>query len=349
MVLNAVLGTLSCHIHKVIQHVSITLLSAIMIVFPSLMILLIVYKLGIPDAPKGKVPVSVNYHFTRRCNKTCGFCFHTAKTSFKLSEPEAEHGLSLLKEAGMRKINFAGGEPFLYKTFLGHMARFCKEQLHLESVSVVTNGSLVDEKFLREYGRYIDIMAVSCDSFDEATNVEIGRGSGDQVTKLFEVADLCRKYGVMFKVNTVVCHLNYHEDMNHNIKALAPFRWKCFQVLMVAGENDSENTLRDVRKFQISDAQYEDFCERHKHQKCFVAEPNSLMAKSYLILDEYMRFLDREGRQPSHPILEVGVKKALEQVFWDEESFVKRGGIFDWSKNEEKSSGCGTGNENLDW
>src|SRR5688500_5451137 len=27
---------------------------------------------------KGKVPVSVNYHFTRRCNKACGFCFHTA-------------------------------------------------------------------------------------------------------------------------------------------------------------------------------------------------------------------------------------------------------------------------------
>ncbi|KAH3716536.1 hypothetical protein DPMN_059260 [Dreissena polymorpha] len=28
------------------------------------------------------VPLSVNYHFTRKCNYTCGFCFHTAKTSF---------------------------------------------------------------------------------------------------------------------------------------------------------------------------------------------------------------------------------------------------------------------------
>jgi uncharacterized radical SAM superfamily Fe-S cluster-containing enzyme len=27
-------------------------------------------------------PVSVNYHFTRQCNYSCGFCFHTAKTSF---------------------------------------------------------------------------------------------------------------------------------------------------------------------------------------------------------------------------------------------------------------------------
>ena len=33
-------------------------------------------------------PVSVNYHFTRKCNKTCGFCFHTEKTSYVA--PEAD-------------------------------------------------------------------------------------------------------------------------------------------------------------------------------------------------------------------------------------------------------------------
>ena len=29
-------------------------------------------------------PVSVNYHFLRTCNYSCGFCFHTAKTSYVL-------------------------------------------------------------------------------------------------------------------------------------------------------------------------------------------------------------------------------------------------------------------------
>ena len=46
------------------------------------------------------VPLSVNYHFTRRCNYKCGFCFHTAKTSFVLPVEEAKRGLKLLKEAG---------------------------------------------------------------------------------------------------------------------------------------------------------------------------------------------------------------------------------------------------------
>ena len=48
-------------------------------------------------------PLSLNYHFTRRCNYQCGFCFHTAKTSFVLPIDEAKRGLQMLKEAGKNK------------------------------------------------------------------------------------------------------------------------------------------------------------------------------------------------------------------------------------------------------
>lgn len=93
--------------------------------------------------PQSNIPISVNFHFTRQCNKSCGFCFHTATTSYKVPIEDARRGLALLKAAGMRKINFAGGEPFFYKSFLGAMIAFCKEELYLESVSIVTNGTLV--------------------------------------------------------------------------------------------------------------------------------------------------------------------------------------------------------------
>lgn len=224
----------------------------------------------------------------------------------------------------MKKINFAGGEPFLYKSFLGAMIAFCKDELHLESVSIVTNRSLVDEVFLTKYGPYIDILAVSCDSFNEQTNLDIGRGSGDNVRKLFPIRDWCKLFGIKFKLNTVVCRLNHKEDLNAVVHKLQPFRWKCFQVLLVRGENDSDKTIRDVRKFQISDEEYQEFCLRHQHQPSFVPESNNLMAKFYLILDEYMRFLNRDGRKPSKSILEVSVKEALQQVTWDKESFVER-------------------------
>jgi radical S-adenosyl methionine domain-containing protein 2 len=130
------------------------------------------------------IPVSVNYHFTRRCNYQCGFCFYTAKTSYILPLEDAKKGLSLLKQAGMRKLNFAGGEPFLYPKFIGELAKYCKVDLDIESISIVTNGSLVKPNFFDLYGQYIDIMAISCDSFNEATNVKIGRGTGKHLHHL---------------------------------------------------------------------------------------------------------------------------------------------------------------------
>jgi radical S-adenosyl methionine domain-containing protein 2 len=315
------------------------------------------------SGPRKNVPVSVNYHFTRRCNKTCGFCFHTATTSYMEKEARAMEGLTLLRDAGMRKINFAGGEPFLYPKFLATMLDHCKQTLRLESVSIVTNGSLVSEKFLRLNARNIDILAVSCDSFDEETNIAIGRGSGNQVTKLYDIAEWCARFNIKFKLNTVVCRLNHLEDMNAQLARLQPFRWKCFQVLIVAGENDpsaadptatdpsaATPVLRDGTKFTISDAEFNAFCRRHAAQPCLVPEPNHLMAKSYLILDEYLRFLDRTGKQPSRPIVEVGVQEALASVFWDEDAFLERGGLYDWTKDKEEKNTCGGEDQKeLEW
>lgn len=46
------------------------------------------------------IPKSVNYHFTRRCNYECGFCFHTAKTSYMMNLDDAKRGLKMLRLAG---------------------------------------------------------------------------------------------------------------------------------------------------------------------------------------------------------------------------------------------------------
>lgn len=240
-----------------------------------------------PRTTPASLPISVNYFPNRDCNKECGFCFHTAKNSFMLNEEDARRGLALLKRAGMKKLNIAGGEPFLHPKFLGELIEYGKKTLKLDSISIVSNGSKIKEPWLRRYGRYLDILAVSCDSFDEATNITIGRGDGDNVKQLFRIRDWCREYGIMFKLNTVVCRYNFNEDMAARVAELGPFRWKAFQVLKVEGENDgSDATLRDVARFEISDDEYELFCRRHRHLPCFVPESNKVMSDSYLLLDE---------------------------------------------------------------
>ena len=252
---------------------------------------------------ESKKPESVNYHFTRLCNYKCGFCFHTQKTSFILPLERAIHGLKLLKEAGTRK----------------------------EKVSVITNGSLVKRSFFEKFGKYIDVFGVSCDSFDAETNKKIGRGTkGDNVKKLFEIRELCKEYNIKFKLNTVVCSYNKDENMVENIKKLDPYRWKVFQVLLVKGENEGGDKLRDVTKFQITNEEFEQFKKRHEELRCMVAESNDNMKSSYLILDEYMRFLDKGDGEEIHSesILDVGVEKALEVIHYDENEFIKRKGDY---------------------
>ena len=129
----------------------------------------------------------------------------------------------------MKKLNISGGEPFLEAAFLGEIIKFSKVKLGLESTGVICNGSLVTEKWLDKYGQYLDILGVSCDSFDIETNFKIGRsqnGKGVHTKKVFQVANWCQDRGIMFKLNSVIGQYNWEEDMNYGIDEIAPFRWK---------------------------------------------------------------------------------------------------------------------------
>ncbi|KAL0207375.1 hypothetical protein P9112_012003 [Eukaryota sp. TZLM1-RC] len=290
------------------------------------------------DPPPFK-PVSVNYHFSRRCNYNCRFCFHSAKSSDVLDLSEAKRGLKLLFEAGMEKLNICGGEPLLYPLFAGELARFCKVDLALPSVSIVTNGSRLTDSWMREYAEYVDIIAVSCDSFDDDTNVHIGR-SKNQRQNAYKVSELCKQYGCRFKLNTVVCTLNVGEDMNSHIAALNPCRWKVFQCLLLEGENTGKSALKNAEDMVVSSSQFNSFILRHEEQSCLVPESNETMQNSYLILDEHMSFLNCEGgsKQPSKSILEVGVAQALRESGFDQSSFVSRGGVYNWTKADSPYS-----------
>ncbi|XP_009997543.1 PREDICTED: radical S-adenosyl methionine domain-containing protein 2 [Chaetura pelagica] len=245
-------------------------------------------------------------------------------------------------EAGMEKINFSGGEPFLQDRgeFVGKLVQFCKQELKLPSVSIVSNGSLIKERWFKKYGEYLDILAISCDSFNEDVNVLIGRGQGkkNHVENLHKLRQWCRDYAVAFKINSVINRFNVEEDMNEQIKALNPVRWKVFQCLLIEGENTGEDALREAEKFVISDEDFEKFLDHHKDVSCLVPESNQKMRDSYLILDEYMRFLNcTNGRkEPSKSILDVGVEAAIKFSGFDEKMFLKRGGKYVWSKADMK-------------
>jgi radical S-adenosyl methionine domain-containing protein 2 len=301
----------------------------------------------------------VNYHFTRRCNFGCGFCFHTASSSHVLPLADAQRGLALLADAGMRAVNFAGGEPFLEAGGLhvGELARFCKRTLRLPFVSVITNGSLVTQDWLGRYGDCLDVLGVSCDSFHEPTNVALGRralrhgGGGDDgvphAERVARLAAWCRAARLPLKLNTVVTAQNAGEDMRAHVAALGLGRWKLFQCLLLDGENAGAGALRRGAAFTVADDAFAAFVARHVTEDGLLraaqasaasqpavrvaVEDNTAMQSSYLVLDERMRFLNcaAGSKQPGPSLLDVGVAAAVRSAGFDEGAFLARGG--DWA------------------
>jgi len=285
--------------------------------------------------------LSVNYHFLRECNYGCKFCFHTNLQSEWVGVDKALDAIQLLSEQGTEKLNFSGGEPFLKAKDLGKMCRFAK-QIGIQSVSIISNGSLITEKWIDEWGKHVDILGISCDSFNDSTNVEIGRykmrkGVAVHKDQVFQVAEWCAAKGIIFKLNTVVNALNCHEDMTeglHRLRQMGMKRWKVFQCLPIEGENAGENkTGRDVSRLLISDDQYRAFLEHHAEFNP-VWESNDLMRNSYVILDEKCRFLNNQDgtKKPTKSILDIGVQAAFKEAGFEEETFHKRGGVYDWTR-----------------
>lgn len=277
----------------------------------------------------------------------------------------------MLKEAGTQKVNFAGGEPFINDIMLGELCRYAHTELHM-AVSIISNASLIKPYWMELYGEYVDVLGVSIDSFSPEVNAQIGRGGGDigdfigdmtgngngngnanttngrrkaknkHLDRVLKVRKMCDEQNIIFKMNTVVCKLNYQEDMTEYVRKLNPKRWKCFQVLILEDENSgSENAIRDARELVVSKTQFNEFVMRHETSGFFenvlIPEPNDVMQNSYLLLDENMCFLDcsKGGKVPSESILDVGVEKALGQAGFDHGAFQKRGGVYEWTRERE--------------
>ena len=295
--------------------------------------------------------LAVNFHFTRKCNYSCKFCFHTKKSSYVLELPDQLELISRLRSAGIAKINFAGGEPFLYPYHhsLGEMVKHSKA-VGFESVSIISNGSQLKTEWFDEYGSYLDILGISCDSAIASTNEAIGRRAGrrdDQVANIRRAAKICADYGVKFKMNTVVCDLNKAESIYPLVNELAPMRWKVFQVLPLDGENSGTNALRDATPLLISDDEFSSYVSRNSaglnDPSIMKAESNKAMQSSYILVDEFGRFLDCSsgGKVPTKSILEVGVLAARQELIssagggFDRAAYYERDGYYpdQWSRD----------------
>jgi len=265
----------------------------------------------------------------------CKFCFATfqdVKQSIlpkgHLPKKEALEVIQKLVDFGFQKITFAGGEPTLCP-WLTELLKTAKEGGL--TTMIVTNGSNLSKEFLIKNRLYLDWIAISIDSLNEATNLKIGRAvCGKKVLSIddyFRIIDDIKQQGYRLKINTVVNRENFLEDMNHFLLKTLPERWKVLQVLPIKGQND-----KHINDFLITPTEFQGFLKRHTQIDSIVPESNDQIKGSYVMIDPAGRFFDNTNGcyLYSLPINKFGVKKALIEMDYDIKKFNARGGNYDW-------------------
>jgi radical S-adenosyl methionine domain-containing protein 2 len=285
-----------------------------------------------------EIPKTINIHLTRRCNLGCNFCYAQFAESNSGQMPPATLrriletiGAAPPSRVGRRrKVNFAGGEPLLYANLAG-MVEFSKG-LGLVT-SIVTNGSLLTGSTLSRLAGALDICAISLDSGSPETNKAIGRFSESfqpDAQFYLTLGGCVKTAGIRLKINTVVNRHNLAENLGGLVSDLQPFRWKLFQVKKVIGQN--HENFDDLAN---STAEFEDFVMRNRRRLApgitMVPETARTMSGSYAMIAPNGCFFDSAAgfHRYSRPILDVGVAEAFQDVAFDADKFVNRGGSYE--------------------
>ena len=233
---------------------------------------------------------------------------------------------SMLHDEGCKKLTFVGGEPLLCPS----LPKLLKESKSVGlTTMIVTNGSLLTDRFIAENHRNIDWISLSIDSQFETVQYQLGRGFSNHVAQTVRNVQRIRNAGIRLKLNTVVTKYTTDEDMGTFIERLKPERWKVFQMLPVTGQND-----QFVGELSISSAEFDTFVKNHSHVSSAVFENNDDMRGSYVMLSPDGRFFSNNsgGHVYTDSILDVGFENAFEKNSWNEEKFVARGGVYSWDE-----------------
>ena len=209
-----------------------------------------------------KKKYKINLHVLEACNFKCRQCFYKFGTE-KLLPMEGWKKIvdNCLAGADVDEFNIAGGEPILYPG-LAELVKYIRSKGI--KVSLITNGSLMDEEWIKNYARLYETIGFSVDSLDDETNKKIGRcdrnGKTIPASRIVKLCGMIRKYapGCRIKINTVVSALNKDEVMSDFIDEIAADRWKILR--MKPFQYDGFSNL-DI---QVSDAEFLRFVEKNR-------------------------------------------------------------------------------------
>lgn len=212
---------------------------------------------------KKNANLKVNLHLIEACNYKCRHCFAHFDKHKVLDKNQWQKIIYNTVNSGMvSSFNFAGGEPLLYP----HLTSLAEYAVSLGcECSIITNGSCIDEEWIRKNAHLFTTIGFSIDSFLPDTLRSLGRcnlrGEILEPERVIRIFALVKKINpsAKIKINTVVSAINKNENLGEFIKKydLPVNRWKILR--MARFENECFNNT-DIT---ITDEEYSEYVTRN--------------------------------------------------------------------------------------
>ncbi len=273
--------------------------------------------------------ITINWHIIEKCNYGCYYCFAKyskhEKKEIQHSKKDIEYLLENLYSYFSNKyirysirLNIAGGEPTLAQNL-----NYIIEKAYLVGfkVSIITNASKLNNKFIEINASYLSMCAISVDSLNEETNIKIGRVANNgficknNLIKMLSYLKFLNPL-IQLKINTVVNEHNYMENMNNFIDSIHPDKWKILQALSIGDANQ-----------YCKNGQYNIFVANNQNKSLKIyKESKDDMKDSYIMIDPYGRFYQNThlDYEYSESMLIASVEEAFKSIKFDLEKFKKR-------------------------
>ena len=229
----------------------------------------------------------VNLHLLEACNFRCKYCF-AHFNYMKMLPVNTWKSIvdNISSSINVKRFNLAGGEPLLYPD-LQELMLYIKEKGF--EVSIITNGFLLTEEFIKRNKGVLDCIGISVDSFDTDTlinlNCKTSKGEILDKNRLLSICKLINECDIDLKINTVVSKLNYNQDLSPVLKDIKIDRWKILKMKLY------QDCGFDNSDLDISMDEFRYFVKTHEN-----LIPNTVvedtLKNSYIIIDSEGYLID---------------------------------------------------------
>jgi len=169
------------------------------------------------------------------CNLRCLHC-HNAYSIQGMSYEQQLSVLDQIIDLGVLHISFGGGEPTLYS----HLLDILKYTAKHTSCSFVTNGTLMDKKFVRKLKGLVAYVGVSLDGFRE-THKKMR--NADIFDKVIDAIKILKREGILVRVTTTPTKINFRDLPKLGRYIFDELKVDCWKIMRYVPEENKGKEL----------------------------------------------------------------------------------------------------------